>query len=41
MGIGLLNEDILIIRESWMGHQSGNSAVVLNGPEMTIIAEKN
>jgi len=41
MGIGFLNDDILIIRESWMGHQSGNNAVILNGPEMTIIAEKN
>ena len=40
-GGGILNEDILIIREAWTGHQSGNSAVKVNGPEMTIIAEKN
>lgn len=40
-GAGVLNEDILIIREVWTGHQSGNDAVTVNGPEMTLIAEKN
>lgn len=40
-GGGILNEDILIIREAWTGYQSGNSTVRVYGPEMTIIAEKN
>lgn len=40
-GGGILNEDILIVREVWKGYQSGNSAVKVDGPEMTIIAEKN
>ena len=40
-GSGIFNGNILIINEMWRGGQSGNSAARLNGPEMTIIAEKN
>ncbi len=40
-GGGIVNGNILIIREIWDGHQSGNGAVSISGPEMTIIAEKN
>ena len=40
-GGGTVNGNILILNERWTGSQSGNSAARLNGPEMTIIAEKN
>lgn len=40
-GSGTINGNILILREVWDGTQSGNSAVTISGPEMTIIAEKN
>lgn len=40
-GGGQLNDDILMIDEQWSGHQSGNDAVLLNGPKMKIIAERN
>ena len=40
-GSGTVNGNILILREVWNGTQSGNSAVTISGPEMTIIAEKN
>lgn len=40
-GGGQLNDDILMIDEQWEGHQSGNDAVLLNGPKMKIIAERN
>ena len=40
-GSGSVNGNILILNERWTGGQSGNSAARLNGPEMTIIAEKN
>lgn len=40
-GGGTINGNILILREVWNGTQSGNSAVTISGPEMTIIAEKN
>lgn len=40
-GGGRLNDDILMIDEQWTGHQSGNDTVLLNGPKMKIIAERN
>ena len=40
-GGGTVNGNILILNEVWKGKQSGNSSATLNGPEMTIIAEKN
>ena len=40
-GGGSVNGNILILTEVWTGKQSGNSSATLNGPEMTIIAEKN
>ena len=40
-GGGHLNDDILMVDEQWEGHQSGNDAVLLNGPKMKIIAERN
>ena len=40
-GGGIVNGNILILNEVWAGKQSGNSSATLNGPEMTIIAEKN
>ena len=40
-GGGQLNDDILMIDEQWTGHQSGNDTVLLNGPKMKIIAERN
>ena len=40
-GGGSVNGNILILNEVWTGKQSGNSSATLNGPEMTIIAEKN
>ena len=40
-GGGIVNGEMLILNEIWTGSQSGNSAATLNGPEMTIIAEKN
>ena len=40
-GGGIVNGNMLIIREIWDGYQSGNGAVSISGPEMTIIAEKN
>lgn len=40
-GSGRKTENILIMREHWQGQQSGNPAVKLNAPEITIIAEKN
>ena len=41
MGSGILNDNILILKEVWTGSQSGNSTATLSGSEMTIIAEKN
>ena len=40
-GGGQLNDDILMVDEQWDGHQSGNDAILLNGPKMKIIAERN
>ena len=40
-GGGIVNGEMLILNEVWTGSQSGNSTATLNGPEMTIIAEKN
>lgn len=40
-GQGYLNDDILVIDEEWSGVQSGNHAVTLSGPQMTILAERN
>ena len=40
-GGGRLNDDILMVDEQWEGHQSGNDAILLNGPKMKIIAERN
>ena len=40
-GGGHLNDDILMVDEQWEGHQSGNDAILLNGPKMKIIAERN
>jgi len=40
-GGGQLNDAILMIDEQWVGQQSGNAAVLLNGPKMKIIAERN
>ena len=40
-GSGKKNDNILVIKEHWQGQQSGNPAVRLNAPEITIIAEKN
>lgn len=41
VGGGRKTDNILIIRESWQGGQSGNPFVRLKAPEMTIIAEMN
>jgi hypothetical protein len=41
VGGGSVNGNILILNEHWTGSQSGSSTAKLNGPEMTIIAEKN
>ena len=40
-GKGVLNGDMLLLEETWNGHQSGNEACILTGPEMKIIAERN
>lgn len=40
-GGGVVNGNVLIVKEVWDGRQSGNHSVTINGPEMTIIAEKN
>lgn len=40
-GSGVLNGDMLLMQETWNGHQSGNESCVLTGPEMKIIAERN
>ena len=41
VGNGILNGDILIIKEGWTGYQCGNPNARLRGPEMTIMAERN
>lgn len=40
-GGGMLNGKMLVLDESWSGHQSGNEELTLSGPQMKIIAEKN
>lgn len=40
-GGGFLNDKILILNEVWNGYQSGHPNVVLHGPEMRIMAERN
>lgn len=40
-GNGVRNGEMLILREQWTGHLSGNARVRLQGAEMNIIAEKN
>lgn len=40
-GQGHLNDDILVVDEQWNGTQSGNTAITLSGPKMTILAERN
>lgn len=40
-GRGVLNGKMLVLDESWSGHQSGNEELSLSGPQMKIIAEKN
>jgi len=40
-GSGRINDNTLILRESWFGEQSGNPVVKIRAQEMTILAEKN
>lgn len=40
-GSGRPNNPMLIMREHWIGAQSGNASVTLHAPEITILAEKN
>lgn len=40
-GQGYLNDEILVIDEQWSGVQSGNHAITLSSPKMTILAERN
>lgn len=40
-GSGRSNDNVLIIKEHWMGTQSGNASITLRTNEMTILAEKN
>lgn len=40
-GSGRMNGNMLILRESWNGQQTGNPTVTFRAPEMMILAEKN
>lgn len=40
-GGGILNGSMLMLDESWNGYQSANEGVLLSGPQMKILAEKN
>lgn len=40
-GSGFLNGKILLVEETWSGHQSGKPQVILSANKMTILAEKN
>ncbi len=40
-GSGIVNDDMLLMRQTWNGRRTSDSTATLHAPNMTFIAEKN